>query len=201
MTASEVSVTRKEAPIVEVTDRGAWRSWLAVNHARVPVIWLLFWKRHTGRQGLSYEEAVQEALCYGWIDSTVKALDTARYLQKFTPRTDAGKWSPTNRRRLRRLLAEGLMTEAGLAKVAKDVLANLDSVPEEPEPLPVRLPPELESILRSKHLASEAFERLSLAEKRRYVGWITAAKRDQTRRRRLDEVIGLLATGKKLGLK
>lgn len=194
-------MVRSEPPIVEVKDRAAWREWLSRNHTTVPVIWVLFWKRHTGRQGLSYEDAVQEALCFGWIDSIVKALDAERYLQKFTPRTDTTKWSPTNRRRLRRLLAEGRMTEAGLAKVSQEVLATLDSPPIESEHPVIELPPELERALRSNHLAWEGFQLISPSEKRRYVGWIVAAKRDETRRRRLAEAIGLLAAGKKLGLK
>ncbi len=194
-------MARGDAPIVEVNDRTAWRAWLSEHHTTVPVVWLLFWKRHTGRQGLSYEDAVQEALCFGWIDSVVKALDADRYLQKFTPRTNTANWSPTNRRRLHRLLAEGRMTEAGLAKVSQEVLTSLDGAPAESARPVVELPASLERVLRSQRRAWEGFQRLSSAEKRRTVGWITAAKRDETRRRRLGEAMSLLAAGKKLGLK
>ena len=194
-------MVKGELPIVEVEDRAAWRAWLEQHHSTVPAIWLLFWKRHTGKQGLSYEDAVQEALCFGWIDSIVKALDVDRYLQKFTPRSNTASWSPTNRGRLRVMIAEGRMTEAGLAKVSQEVLATLDApVLEEARPS-AELPSGLEKVLRSERRAWKGFQRLSAAEKRRHVGWIMAAKRDETRRRRLAEVTGLLAEGRKLGLK
>jgi len=194
-------MVKGELPIVEVEDRAAWRAWLEQHHSTVPAIWLLFWKRHTGKQGLSYEDAVQEALCFGWIDSIVKALDVDRYLQKFTPRSNTASWSPTNRGRLRVMIAEGRMTEAGLAKVSQEVLSALEAPAAEEARPSAELPSGLEKVLRSERRAWKGFQRLSAAEKRRHVGWIMAAKRDETRRRRLAEVTGLLAEGRKLGLK
>src|SRR5207248_6123233 len=100
-----------------VKDRRQWRSWLARHHRTAPEIWLIYYKKHSGRPRIPYEDAVEEALCFGWIDSIVKAIDGETFAQKFTPRRDSSKWSALNRRRVRKLIQEGRMTEAGLAKI------------------------------------------------------------------------------------
>src|SRR5215475_2956878 len=100
------------------TDRSTWRSWLAANYASKREIWVVFQKKHTGRICMSYEDAVEEALCFGWIDSTVKRLDDDSYARKFTPRTDSTNWSESNKRRIAKCIKEGRMTAIGLAKVA-----------------------------------------------------------------------------------
>src|SRR5262245_46769206 len=99
------------------TDRENWRIWLAKNHASEKEVWLTFAKKHTGRAGMSYEESVEEALCYGWIDSTVKRINDESYARKFTPRTDTANWSELNKRRAEKCIREGRMTEVGLAKI------------------------------------------------------------------------------------
>ena len=96
--------------------RKQWREWLAKNHAVTAEVWLVFYKKHTGRPCLSYDEAVEEALCFGWIDSLVKRLGEDRYARKFTPRVDSSKWSAANLERMKRLVESGRMTEIGLAK-------------------------------------------------------------------------------------
>src|SRR5215831_17486514 len=98
------------------TDRPAWRSWLAANYASEREIWVVFQKKHTGRLCMSYEDAVEEALCFGWIDSIVKRLDHDRYLRKFTPRKADSKWSSINRRRYADLEARGLLAPPGLER-------------------------------------------------------------------------------------
>jgi uncharacterized protein YdeI (YjbR/CyaY-like superfamily) len=188
-------------PLLEVESREAWRSWLDAHHGTTREIWLVFWKRHTGKQAVSYGEAVEDALCWGWIDSILRRLDDDRYAQKFTPRTDASKWSPSNRERLRRLLAAGRMTPAGLACVDPAVLASLDDPAPPPPAEEPELPPELDAVLRAEPRARDALDRLPRGQRRLYIRWITAAKRDETRRRRLAEVMALLAEGRKLPMK
>jgi len=100
---------------LEIQDRREWRTWLARHHASSAGVWLLFYKAHTGRQRLAYEDSVREALCFGWIDSLVKRLDDDRYALKFTPRKPASKWSDLNRKRWAEMQAAGLLAEAGLA--------------------------------------------------------------------------------------
>ncbi len=101
----------------EATHRHDWRAWLEENHHRETEIWLVFYKSHTGHPCVSYEDAVEEALCFGWIDSLVKRIDDDRYAQKFSPRKPGSKWSVSNRRRMAKLIREGRMTPAGLATV------------------------------------------------------------------------------------
>jgi uncharacterized protein YdeI (YjbR/CyaY-like superfamily) len=102
--------------LLHVTSRDAWRAWLARHHDTKTEIWLVFHKKHTGQPGVAYGDAVEEALCFGWIDSIVRRLDEDRYAQKFTPRKPKSNWSDSNLRRFARMVGEGRMTAAGLAK-------------------------------------------------------------------------------------
>jgi uncharacterized protein YdeI (YjbR/CyaY-like superfamily) len=98
-----------------VTTRDEWRAWLAEHHDTEREVWLVSYKKHTGRPQIPYDDAVEEALCFGWIDSLVKTIDDERFAQKFTPRKEKSNWSESNKRRVRKLVREGRMTEAGLA--------------------------------------------------------------------------------------
>src|SRR3954454_23957543 len=97
------------------TTRAAWRAWLAANHDRETEIWLVYNKRHTGEPRVEYDDAVEEALCFGWIDSIVRTIDADRYAQKFTPRKAKSKWSELNRRRFATTACEGKRSPAGAA--------------------------------------------------------------------------------------
>ena len=104
---------------VYVEDRAAWRQWLATHHATSPGIWLVFDRKSSRPGRLAYVDAVEEALCYGWIDSTVRSLDDTRYVQLMTPRKAKSTWARTNKARVERLIAQGLMAEAGLASIER----------------------------------------------------------------------------------
>jgi uncharacterized protein YdeI (YjbR/CyaY-like superfamily) len=106
----------RRGELLEVASRAQWRAWLAAHHDSATEIWLVFYKVRTGQSRVSYEEAVEEAICYGWVDSLVRRIDELRYCRKFTPRKPASNWSESNRRRLAKLVAEGKTTAAGLAK-------------------------------------------------------------------------------------
>jgi uncharacterized protein YdeI (YjbR/CyaY-like superfamily) len=101
-----------------------WRAWLAEHHDRETEIWLVFYKKHTGKPGISYQDALEEALCFGWVDILVRRLDDERYAQKFTPRKARSNWSEINRRLFARLVEEGRMTAAGLAKAPPPAAAR-----------------------------------------------------------------------------
>ena len=176
--------------------RESWRAWLERHHADKGPVWLVFYKKHTGRAGISYDEAVEEALCFGWIDSLIKRLDDRSYARKFTPRTDTHRWSETNLQRVARLKAAGLMTPAGLAKIAAGVQAALP-----PAKTTQGVPEFIQDALAANTAALAFFSRLAPSHQRNVVGWICAAKRDETRRRRLAEALELLAQGKTLGMK
>src|SRR5574341_588687 len=93
------------------------RSWLEKNHDKKAGIWMIYYKKHSRKESIPYDDAVEEALCYGWIDSTVKKYDEERYIQRFTPRKDKSIWSELNKRRVEKMIREGKMTDAGLQKI------------------------------------------------------------------------------------
>jgi len=101
---------------IEVKNRVEWRTWLAENHNRVSEIWLIYYKKETGISSIAYEESLDEALCYGWVDSLIKKLDDTKYVRKFTPRKDNSKWSLVNKKRVEVLISDGLMNEHGMKK-------------------------------------------------------------------------------------
>jgi len=191
-------VTRP-TPSLHVTTREAWRAWLARHHATAREVWLVYAKRHTGEQRVEYDAAVEEALCFGWIDGLVRTVDDGYYAQRYTPRRPGSKWSSLNRARYARLLRAGQLTAAGLAKAPPSGPAET----REPAHTADRsaLPPEFRRALRAHPDAWRNFSELAPSYRRLYVGWIVAAKREETRARRITEAIGLLAAGKKLGLR
>ena len=120
-------------PALDVRDGEEWRAWLQAHHAVSAGVWLVFHKRHTGRESVSYEAAVCQALCFGWIDSLVRRLDDDRYARKFTPRKPRSNWSATNRRRWLGLRREGLLAAAGLAAAPAALLPAAAPAPLIPE--------------------------------------------------------------------
>jgi uncharacterized protein YdeI (YjbR/CyaY-like superfamily) len=184
-----------------VTDRHQWRAWLSEHHAAEREVWLLYYKKHTKKPSIPYDDAVEEAICFGWIDSTVKRIDDESYAQKFTPRTDAYKWSDSNKKRAGAMIAAGKMTPAGLEKIKVDLEtppAHADGTYRQEELL---LPPHLERLIRDHERAWAGFTGLTDAQRKLYIRWITDARKDETRLRRVRAAIELLAQGKPLGMK
>jgi uncharacterized protein YdeI (YjbR/CyaY-like superfamily) len=182
-----------------VTTRDEWRAWLTTHHVSETEIWLIYYKKHTGQPRIPYDEAVEEALCFGWIDSIVKRIDDDKFAQKFTPRRDHTNWSALNRRRVRKVIQEGRMTEAGLAKV--DPTALTEEAPPTPTKRNLTLPRVVKVALMASPKAWENFQKLAPSYRRNFIGWIMHAKKEETRDRRLREAVKLLEQNKKLGLK
>jgi uncharacterized protein YdeI (YjbR/CyaY-like superfamily) len=184
---------------LRVTSRDRWRAWLASHYQSETEVWLIYYKKHTGKPRIPYDHAVEEALCFGWIDSIVKRIDDEKFAQKFTPRRDCTKWSALNKRRVRKLIREGRMTEAGLAKI------DLATLGEEPQTKQSNGAPEIPRFVTQALTASprawENFQKLAPSYRRLYIGWIMDAKKEATRQRRLREAVSLLEQNKKLGLK
>ena len=175
-----------------------WRDWLTEHHSSESEVWLIFHKRQTGVASIDRKDARDEALCFGWVDSLVKHLDDRRYAQKFTPRRAASRWSAVNRKRYAELKAEGRLKPPGIERPPTDRGYG----PRPPRlPMPSKLPAYIQAALRNHPTASRHYEALSPSQRRRYVAWIESAKREETKLRRLKEAIGLLASGKVLGLK
>ena len=184
----------KQLATLDIRTRRRWRAWLAKHHASSPGIWLVFYKRHTGVKSILYEDAVREALCFGWIDSLIKRLDDDRYAIKVTPRQPTSKWSAINRRRWTELKAADLLAPAGLAAAPTD---NTYA----PKPIIPDLPMYIAKAIKANPKAWKFFKGLAPRERRQFVVWIHIAKRPETRERRVRESIDLLANGKRLGLR
>jgi uncharacterized protein YdeI (YjbR/CyaY-like superfamily) len=183
-----------------VTNREQWREWLSKNHATKAGIWLVFYKKKTSKPTISYEAAVEEALCFGWVDSIIKKIDDARYARKFTPRSDKSKWSQLNKKRAGKMIKEGRMTKLGLAKIEMAKKAGLWDKDARPR-ISFDVPPEFAKALARNKRAKENFDKLAPTYRKHYIGWIAVAKRQETKKRRIEESIALLEKGQKLGLK
>ena len=174
-----------------------WRDWLAEHHASESEVWLIFHKQDTGVASIDYKDALDEALCFGWVDSLIKRLDDRRYARKFTPRRADSRWSALNRKRYAELKAEGRLKPPGIERAPTSRGYG-------PRPsrlaMPARLPAYIQAALRDHPAARRHFEALAPSQRRRYLAWIESAKREETRLRRLKEAIRLLASGKELGL-
>jgi uncharacterized protein YdeI (YjbR/CyaY-like superfamily) len=173
-----------------VTSREEWRAWLMKHHQSRTEVWLIYYKKHTGRPRIAYDHAVEEALCFGWIDSIVKRMDDEKFVQKFTPRRDSTKWSALNTRRLRKMIREGRMTEAGLAKI--DVVALGEEPLEKQRTGDVDIPRFVQQGLMANAKAWENFRNLTPSRRRAYIRLIMDAKKEETRERRLREAVALL---------
>ena len=183
-----------------MSDSRQWRAWLAENHATAKEIWLLFHKKHTGKPGLTYVEALEEALCFGWIDGILKRIDDEKHVIRFSRRRKNSIWSQQNKGRVRKLIEQGRMTEAGLARI-KEAKANGQwAKAAEREDVTI-IPAELTEALAEDEQARQHFERLAPSHRRQFIYWVATATRDETRRKRIAETIALLSRRKTLGLK
>jgi len=178
-----------------------WREWLAKNHAAEEVLWLVYFKKHTKKASLDYAASVEEALCYGWIDSLVKRIDDERFMRKFTPRRKGSVWSPSNLARIKKLLAEGKLKNAGMKTIEG---IDLDGPGHESPVKKVslgKIPEFIFTALDNHPKALRNFQHLAPSHKKAYIGWVMQAKKEETRRKRLEEMCRLLDKGERLGLK
>ena len=179
----------------------AWRSWLAQNHDRKDVIWLVFRKKGKGPVPFDYQAALDEALCMGWVDSLLKKIDETTYMRKFTPRKAISTWSERNKERVEQLILMGKMMPAGMKtiEVAREngMWDKGIKIPEVDETLPGALL----SAFQDSTLARDHYFALPTRAQKQFNIWINMAKRAETVRKRIDESIRLLEKGKELGLK
>ncbi|MBN8612894.1 MAG: YdeI/OmpD-associated family protein [Deltaproteobacteria bacterium] len=182
-----------ERPEIQPDDRADWRAWLSANHASSGTIWLVFWKKQSGRQKLTYEQAVLEALCFGWIDGQLSAIDDHRYRQLFAPRKPKSVWSATNKRRIESLLASGAMAPAGLRaiEVAKEngSWTSLDAIEA------MEAPPSFTAALARKPKLRAFFDGLSAGNRKGFLYFIGTPRTEAGRARRLEVALQLLEGG------
>ncbi len=177
------------------TSLSDWRNWLAQNHDREQEVWLVYFKPASGRTNLDYESSVEEALCFGWIDSIIQTIDDKKYARKFNPRRMDSKWSETNKRRVLKVIRAGRMTEAGMAKVTFDV-GTVDTSKPKPRRPPVKMPAKMEAALKSHPKLWEAFQKISPSYQRNYILWLSDAKKPETFERRLQILVEEVMVGK-----
>ena len=191
---------------VYLPTREEWRSWLLENYDSMQEIWLIYYKKHTGKASIPYNDAVEEALCFGWIDSLVRRIDGERYMQKYTPRKPKSTWSKHNVRRIEKMISEGKMQPPGI-KLFEFAKENglLPDMSEEGRKEAKLLFPEAPQFfikaLNENPKANSNFNSLAPSYKLQFLGWIMDAKKKETQHRRLKEAIELLNSGKKLGMK
>ena len=179
-------------------DRATWRDWLSEHAATEKEVWLVYYKAGTGKPSLSYNDSLEEALCFGWVDSIIQKIDEEKYARKFTPRKLGSKWSELNKHLVAKLVKQGRMTEAGMAKVDFSLQEAPSARPKRPE-LP--LPDWLKAGLMTSPKAWENFSNLPPSHRRNYILWVSDAKREETRQRRIEEAIQRLEKNETLGLK
>ncbi len=183
-----------------VTDRAEWRAWLEKNHDSEAYVCLVFYKKHTGQPCIPYDDAVEEALCFGWIDGIIHRIDDQSYVRRFTPRRDGSNWSALNKKRAAKMIREGKMTEAGAAKLSYSGCEDDYGTTPDRDSQGLIVPKCLEQALAGNPKARENFDNLAPSYRRQYIGWIESAKKEETRDKRVAEAIRLLAENKKLGM-
>lgn len=168
-------------------DRKAWRKWLDENHLTSEGVWLIYYKKDSGKTRVDYADAVEEALCFGWIDSTLNPIDEHSYMQLFTPRKPKSGWSKLNKDRIARLIEQGLVMPAGLEKIdiAKQhgTWHKLDGIES------YSIPEELETAFKKNKKAKAFFDTLSNTNKKYILYYVNGAKLAATKAKRIDEII------------
>lgn len=169
-------------------DRDEWRAWLRSHHRDLTEAWLVIFKKGVREGALSLDEAVEEALCFGWIDGKLRSLDGQKYSLRFTPRRATSIWSVSNIRRVERLIKQGQMTEAGLAKIAEarrsgqwDAASARERTNE--------IPPDLKKALCRRKGAIAAYRGLTDSRKKQLLHWLFTAEKAETRRRRIASIV------------
>lgn len=194
--ASEHPATWKfDYPIYHAESRAQWRSWLAANHRELRGVWLCSWRNHVDSPRCPYPEAVEEAICFGWIDSTVGIIDDERGVQLYTPRKTKSTWTRLNRQRVADMEAAGLMTDAG-RRAVEAAKANgwwtiLDPVEDLIEPA------ELAAALDRDTAARNNWNQFPPTARKAMLWWVISAARDDTRAKRIDRIVADAAQGKR----
>lgn len=173
-------------PMVGPLDRAGWRAWLIANHASSKGVYLVSWRRPTGRESVPYEDAVEEALCVGWVDSTGRVIDEERSIQWFAPRRPRSAWARSNKERVARLIAAGLMLPAGQAAIDQAKANGMWTLLDDVENLVV--PDDLAAALAGTGSARANWDGFSPSARRMMLGWVVQARRSETRADRIARI-------------
>jgi uncharacterized protein YdeI (YjbR/CyaY-like superfamily) len=178
----------KQPNRLEFGHRNQWRKWLEKHHATESEAWLVIYKRGFHDQGLSLDEAVEEALCFGWIDGKLKSLDEKRFALRYTPRTANSIWAMSNINRVEKLIQEGKMTEAGYQKIIAAKKNGEWEAAIRREQVDI-IPEELERALNKVDGGITAYQSLPISIKKQYIYWLQTAKKEETKQSRIKKII------------
>lgn len=178
-------------PLLLVETQDEWQGWLEANHEESSGVWLVSWKKATGKPFVPLTDAVDEALCFGWVDSKINRLDEERAMRLFTPRNLKSPWSRINKEKVARLVNEGRMATAGLRLVDGAKADGSWNIYDEIEDLVI--PPDLASALADDEAAKSFFENFPDSSKKTILWWIKSARRPETRATRISKTVGLAA--------
>jgi len=190
---------KSEHKTLYVKERNEWRKWLEENYNSENEIWLIYYKKHSDKPRIPYDDAVEEALCFGWIDSLFKTIDEEKYMQKYTPRKKNSVWSEYNVKRCEKMIKEGKMTDAGLALIEEakkngkwDQAYSTKKIFE--------MPQDLEIALKKDKTAWANFNNFAASYRNNYIHWVNSAKRKETKNNRIEEVVKRSALNQKPGM-
>jgi len=186
---------KKEVATVCPASRQEWREWLEINHRSQQSVWIIQYKKKAGMPTISWEEAVEEALCFGWIDSIRKTLDDEKFIQFFSKRKPNGTWSKVNKEKITQLIDAALMTEAGLESIERAKQNGSWTILDEVETLAI--PSHLEQAFAVNAGSKDFFLSLSKSTRKAMLQWIVLAKRTETRQNRINEIATLAGKGLK----
>ncbi len=175
--------------------RSEWRKWLKKNHDKSPGVWFVYYKKHTGKPRVDYDDAVEEALCFGWIDSLARTFDDERSRLLMTPRKPKSVWSKPNKERVEKIIAAGLITEIGLAKIeqarADGSWNTLDSSDK------LEMPKDLTAAFSRNRTAKKNWDAFAPSARKAILYWLGTAKRDETRNARVEKIVSMAAKNKR----
>jgi len=182
-----------DKPTLSVNSRTDWRQWLAEHHNTCKEIWLILFKKQSGKQFMTKIEAMDDAICFGWIDSLVKGIDDEKYMQKFTPRKLDSHWSEINKKRVAMLETQGLIEDPGKlvidhARATGEWFINREF------PAEIETPQEMIQLLNESGVAMDKWEKLPPSHRYKYLLWISQAKREVTQQNRINNAIKMLTS-------
>lgn len=184
-----------------VTNRKQWRAWLARHHKSAPEIWLVYYRKASGKERIPYNDAVEEALCYGWIDSILKPIDTDKYAQRFSPRRKNSPLSPMNKERIRRLIRQKKMTRAGMESIGRHLVEDLKQVSVSKQLKAFKMPDDILEHLKQDPVVWRNFQKFPESYKRIRIGWIDGARhRPAEFEKRLRYFMKMTAKNRRFGM-
>jgi uncharacterized protein YdeI (YjbR/CyaY-like superfamily) len=193
-----LSCIKKQMEIFFKT-RKEWHRWLEKNHDKTEEVWLVYYKKHTGKPCLAYFDAVEEALCYGWIDGKIKRINNEYYIQRYTPRRPGSRWSKYNVERIEKLVKEGRMEPAGL-KVFKEALEKPELIYDNKTTGEPVVPEDLMKAFYDNETAFGNFLNFPQSARRIYIEWLNSAKKAETRSRRIEKIVELIEKNVRPGM-